>query len=117
MKKRLGVSSLSSDCPWPISPLPACPHFPSQWREAPSPSPFTEDGAAAETMPSREKRLPQPSRTSHSAILIFSSWLSGPVVLKLALGVEFSILTLKKASKQKDKVFFLVFIVVSSPAL
>lgn len=80
-----------------------------------------KDGTAAETMPRRAKSLLQPSHASHLDILIFSSGISGPVILKLALGVEFSILTFKKASKQaskqKDKVCFFVFIVVSSPVL
>jgi len=101
------VSSSSLDCPCPISPLPACPRFPSQQRVPSSTSPFTKDGTAAETLPSTEKRLLQPAHTSQVDILIFSSHLSGPVILKFALGIEFSILTFKKASKQTKRQGFL----------
>lgn len=71
--------------------------------ECSSPWLFMKDGTAAETMPRRAKSLLQPSHASHLDILIFSSGLSGPVILKLALGVEFSILTFKQASKQANK--------------
>lgn len=105
MKKRLGVSSFSSDCLWPISPPPACSHFPSQWKVAPSTSPFIKDRTAAETMPIREKRLLQPPDTSHLAILIFSSRLSVPVTLKLALGVKSSCFQKNMQAKRQGFLF------------